>query len=236
MVMIRFRSVGASILILVFVVYFGGGHTPNAVRFFLTHCIPNTLSSTPSNMTLVTSCASFPVALASAAACFFFSSLAALANWAASSSSSSLAHASSSSSLSNSSNVALAWASSAFFACSFKCASLRCTTSARNSSDLLATVMLSGEVAMAYRISSGVDLGVSVLRMYLASASGLRVTLRLSGLLVPLLAFLVSVEEEDVVVLVEEDFWANLSARIISPMRRAMPPRIGRDAMLLFVR
>jgi len=85
---------------------------------------------------------------------------------------------------------------------------------------------------MAYRISSGVDLGVSVLRMYLASASGLRVTLRLSGLL----AFLVSVEEEDVVVLVEEDFWANLSARIISPMRRAMPPRIGRDAMLLFVR
>jgi len=88
---------------------------------------------------------------------------------------------------------------------------------------------------MAYRISSGVDLGVSVLRMYLASASGLRVTLRLSGLLV-LLAFLVSVEEEDVVVLVEEDFWANLSARIISPMRRAMPPRIGRDAMLLVVR
>eukprot|EP00984_Skeletonema_dohrnii_P028176 scaffold18071_cov91-Skeletonema_dohrnii-CCMP3373.AAC.2 len=113
-------------------------------------------------MTLVTSCASFPVALASAAACFFFSSLAALAAWAASSSSSSLAHASSSSSLSSSSNVALAWASSAFFATSAKWASLRCTTSARNSSDLVATVMLSGEVAMAYRISSGVDLGVSV--------------------------------------------------------------------------
>ena len=66
--------------------------------------------------------------------------------------------------------------------------------------------------------------------MNLASASGLSVTLRLSGLL----SFLLEVddEEEDELV-VEEDLVANLSAKMIRAMRRPMPPTIARESIML---
>ena len=73
--------------------------------------------------------------------------------------------------------------------------------------------------------------GLSELRMNLASASGLRVTLRLSGLL----SFLLEAEEEEEdELVVEEDLVANLSAKMIRAMRRPMPPTIARrEAMML---
>ena len=93
--------------------------------------------------------------------------------------------------------------------------------------------MLSGEVAMVYSNSSGVVLGLSELRMCLASASGLRVTLRLiEGFL---LFLLLSPEDEEEVLPALEDLLANLSTKRMRPMRRPMPPRIAREAMILLL-
>jgi len=94
--------------------------------------------------------------------------------------------------------------------------------------------MLSGEVAMVYSNSSGVVLGLSELRMCLASASGLRVTLRLiEGFLLFLL--LSPEDEEEVLPALEDLLAANLSTKRMRPMRRPMPPRIAREAMILLL-